>query len=268
MKLRRAEIISILCIVLSFPWSVRAGIAVLGGLTHERSVLPGEMYRGTVVIRNDGEEQEEVKIYQSDYLFFCDGSNAYGEPGEVPRSNAEWIEFRPSRVTVPPHEDVEVHYSLQVPYDLGLIGTYWSMLMVEPVPDPLKAREQQEGVSIKVLVRYAIQIITHIGATGDRRLKFLDTRLVKGEGGRTLQVDVENTGERLLRPFVWVEIYNEEGSSIGTFEGERFRTYPGTSLRYQIDIGELPEGTYKALVVADCEGDDLFGINYTMKIEE
>lgn len=264
---RRVQIVSLLVIVLLVPWGVSASVAVLGGLTHEKVALPGESYGGTITIRNDGAEAEEVRIYRRDYLFFCDGTNEYGEPGGFPRSNADWIDLSPRQITIPPYETIDVNYRLTVPLENGLVGTYWSMLMVEPVPDPLEAQKQEEGISIKVLMRYGIQVVTHIGDTGVRQIKFLDTKILREEGRKVLKVDVENIGERLMRPLVWVELYDDMGNHVGTYEGRTIRTYPGTSVRYTIDIDEVGVGTYKALVVADCGGDDIFGINYTVQVK-
>jgi hypothetical protein len=41
--------------------STSAGIVVLNGLTHEKQVLPGETYRGTIQIQNAGSSAESVR---------------------------------------------------------------------------------------------------------------------------------------------------------------------------------------------------------------
>ena len=76
---------------------------------------------------------QEVKVYQTDYLFYADGSTYYGDPGTMPRSNTRWISFTPKQFTVPAGEEVTVRYTIQVPNDARLAGPYWSILMVEPV---------------------------------------------------------------------------------------------------------------------------------------
>ena len=95
----------------------------------------------------------------------------------------------------------------------------------------------------------------------------MESWLLNEANKHVLLVDVENVGERLLRPFVWAELYDSEGMVVGTFEGDRFRTYPGTSVRYRIDVSDVPEGSYKALVVADCGEEDAFGIQYSITID-
>jgi hypothetical protein len=63
-------------------------------------------------------------------------------------------------------------------------------------------------------------------------------------------------------------MYDNDGTLIGNYAGQSIRTYPGTSIKQRIDLTEVPVGTYKALVVADCGDEDLFGIQYTITIEE
>ena len=69
-------------------------------------------------------------------------------------------------------------------------------------------------------MRYGVQIVTHFGDTGKRSLEFLKTEMLEDKGRRTLQVDVENDGERWLRPFSYVEIFTEKGAAAGKVEGE------------------------------------------------
>lgn len=244
----------------------------MGGLTHERVAKVGETYRGVIFIRNSSEKLQEVKVYHTDYLFFFDGRSIYGEPGKDARSNANWISFRPKRLTIPPKETSGVNYTVNVPDDENLVGTYWSMLMVEGIsknsPGAIREEKGKVKLGIRQVTRYGIQMVTNIGDTGARRLKFLETKLLKEEERRILQVDMENIGERWLRPFLWAELYDEKGSYIGRFEGGGWRIYPGTSVRYRLDLSQAPKGEYKALVIADCGGEDVFGVTCTLKFEK
>ncbi len=249
----------------------KAGVTLIGGLSYEKKAQIGETYQGTILLNNHGDEPQEVRIYQTDYLFFCDGTNKYDEPGKIERSNANWITFSPHRLTIPPRQISTVNYTIEVPNDKPLVGTYWSMLMVEILGkgDPeamLKPEKDKIQMGIMQVTRYGVQIVTQVDNTGTRKLKFIGTKLLAKEGGgRFLQIDVENIGERWLRPEVWLELYNEEGRYIGKFEGTRMRIYPGTSIRQRIDLSDVPSGKYKTLVVADCGGDYVFGAQYTLK---
>jgi hypothetical protein len=271
MRSKTGRVFLVLLFCLIMPSVSVAGVSVPGGLTYEKEAPPGGTYKGAIQLINTGEGPQEVKIYQTDYLFYSDGSNIYGEPGKDARSNADWITFSPRRLTIPPKGASQVNYTLEVPGDKALVGTYWSMLMVEGIssssPEAVKKEKGIISMGISQVIRYGLQMITQIGDTGARKLKFLKTRLLKEDKERILQLDIENIGERLLRPALWAELYDEKGKSIGKFEGGKLGVYPATSVRFRIDLSQVPKGKYKALVVADCGGDDLFGATYTLKFE-
>jgi len=263
--------LALLALLLAVPTVARASVA--GRLTRERTAQVGEKYQGTILLSNrTGTEPKEVKLYQTDYLFFCDGTTQYGEPGKVKRSNADWITFSPSHLTIPPESTALVNYTVEVPDEESLTGTYWSMLMVEGIPKEspesvVVPEGGRTGVGILQIVRQGIQFVTHIGDTGSPKPRFIGTKLLaKKEGGRVLHVDLGNEGDRWMKPMLWVELFNEDGRSIGKFEGGIMRIYPGTSIRHRIDLSDVPEGEYKALVVGDAGGDNIFGARYTLKI--
>lgn len=247
---------------------VHAKIIVVGGLTHEYQVKQGEVISGTILIKNTGEVEEEVKLYQTDYHFTCDGTNEYADPGSLVRSNAIWIVFSPKQMVIPPNEETAVEYRIHIPQDDNLKGTFWSMMMVEAIPkSTYDVGRMNRGVGIDMIMRYGIQMVTHLGESGTRQIQFLNAALQNEEEGVQLHVDIANTGECWLRPEVWVEMYDQEGTLVGNFKGQSLRTYPGTSIRQRFDLTGMSTGSYKALVVADCGEEDLFGIQYSIMIE-
>lgn len=250
-----------------------AQISIVSELSQDKEAAPGESYTGAIVIRNDSNEPQEAKIYQTDYTFQSDGTNKYGEPGSLPKSNAKWISFSPSYLTLPPQGTLMVNYTVMVPKDTintRLIGTYWSMLMVEGIhrgsAESSAPKKDQTQMGIMQTIRYGIQIATSIAKTGEKKIKFIDTKLItKEDGKRVLDIDIENIGDIGMRPDVYVELFNDQGSSLGKFPGLKYRLYPGTSVRQHIDVSTVSKGTYKALIVVDAGGDDVFGAQYTLK---
>jgi hypothetical protein len=246
-----------------------AGISVMGELTREKTVTVGKTYEGTILISNRGKTTQTARVYQNDYLFYADGTNVYGDPGTDPRSNAKWITYTPHSAEIPAQSSAEIHYTITVPDDLGLTGTYWSMLMVEGVnPDQQAVPEGNSKMALNQLVRYAVQIVTHIGASGEKKLEFKKAKLVRNAGKRMLEEDLENTGERWLTPVLWVELYDRSGVLTGRFPGGNSRIYPQTSARFRVDLSSVKEGDYKALIVADCGGEDVYGISSKLKISD
>ncbi|MDD5694809.1 MAG: hypothetical protein PHD61_05845 [Bacteroidales bacterium] len=249
---------------LSSPESF-AGILILNGLSHEKTVNPGETYRDVIDIQNGSNEPETVVIYQRDYRFNFSGESFYDEPDSQVRSNATWIEINQTYITLQPNEKISVGYQVSVPENDSLRGTYWSVIMVESVvpPDP---NTQQDVFQIKSIVRYAIQIITQTGSTGSRELKFLGTDLVTQDTLLIFNVVVENTGERMLQHIAQLELYDDQGNPAGVYKSEMTRTYPGTSVNCPIDLSDALPGTYSALLVTECEEGDIIGTNITLDI--
>lgn len=244
-------------------------VSIVGELSQDREAARGERYEGTILVRNDTDEPQEAKVYQTDYLFFADGTNRYDQPGSHPRSNARWVTFSPAYLTLPPHATVNVSFSVAVP-DAPVSGSYWSMLMVEGIPRSSaesSRRDAKAEMGIMQAIRYGIQIATHIKGTGTRAIEFSNPRvLARDEGGKVFQVEVKNTGDLGMRPEVYLELFNEQGVSLGKYLGIQYRIYPGTSVRQTIDLSDVPKGSYKALVVVDAGGDDVFGAQYSLQL--
>jgi hypothetical protein len=247
-----------------------AEISVVGDLAREWTLQPGAQAEDTIRVRNNTDRAQAVKIYQTDYLFRADGTNTYGEPGSAPRSNCPWVTFAPREFEIPPRETARLQCIIKAPRDDKLAGTYWSMLMVEPVAastDFVRPEDGKPVIAVKTVVRYGVQMVVNIGDSGRRDLRFLDKRLIADGDRVALRLDVENTGERGLRPTVWAELYNKDGVSAGRFGGQRLRIYPGCSARFDIDISAVPKGQYSALIVADNLDESVFGAQCKLRIE-
>lgn len=258
-------------ILLPLAASATVDISIIGGLTREAIVQPGQTVEGKILLNNNRTKETAVRIYQTDYLYYADGSNQYGEPGTCERSNAAWITITPERLAIPPETNGTVYYTIRIPDDPGLIGTYWSLLMVEPVtedsPEVLPSEDGGPQVAVRTVMRYGIQMVTQIGSTGQQNAKFSEKQLVADEQQRLLKIDVANAGERWLSPLLWAELYDADGLSIGRFQGPRLRIFPLCSVRYSIDLSQLPAGTYNALIVADNGDENVFGTQAKLEIK-
>ena len=257
-----------------FASCLTAQVSVIGELSQDKDAKPGDIYTGSIVVRNDTKETQEAKVYQTDYSFQSNGTNNYGEPGTLPRSNAKWITFSPAYITLPPNGTMAVNYTVTVPKEIDtnkMVGSYWSMLMVEGIQkgsaeSSLPQKDAKAQMGIMQTIRYGIQLVTTIPKTGTKKIQFKSTKVInKEDGKRILEIEIENIGEIAMRPDVYVELFNEQGASLGKFPGIKYRIYPGTSVRQSIDVSSVAAGTYKALVVVDSGGEDVFGSQYTLK---
>jgi hypothetical protein len=263
--------ISILLLTWFGGQTIQAGVVVAGSLVHTKNAKPGETFEGVILVRNDGASAAEGRVYQTDYLFTADGKNDYALPGTTPRSNAKWYSLGASRLTLAPGETVPVSYKGKVPDSADLKGTYWSMVMVEMAASVApEAKEEKDKVpfGLRTQMRYAVQIVVEIGETGKQLLKVADKQLVKDGGKRIFQMDVANTGERVVIPTGSLELFDAKGLSIGKFESGKTRIYPGCSVRHRFDLTAVPPGKYSALALLDNGDSYVVGAQYQLDLQE
>ncbi|MFC2166710.1 hypothetical protein ACFLQZ_01945 [Acidobacteriota bacterium] len=243
----------IICLIFVFftTWSVTyAEIGVVGDLTHTQSAQPGETYETRIAVKNFGDHETEIKVFQRDFSYNSDGKQFFYEKGAQKRSNASWITYSPLQRKILPGETTAVICSVQVPNDQSLVGTFWSLILIESSSSKL----------------YAIQMITHIGLTGMVQVEFVNMSLVREEKNISLHVDVKNTGERLIRPILYAELYDEEGVFVSKIEGGTWRIYPETSVRYRVDVTHLPARVYKAMILVDNLDEHVFGTEFLLDL--
>ncbi len=241
------------------------GIVILNGLTHERQVSPGESYKGVIEIQNTADTEQNVKVYLRDYWYSFKGETKHPEAGTMTRSNAGWIQFNPELLTLGPNEKASIDFEVKVPPADSLTGTYWSVLMVEGI-NPPDTTSNSTGVTINTAIRYAIQLITNIDNTGTRDVKFLGLNITPQDETNVLDVFIENTGERVLRPELALELFDETGNSTGTLKAERRKIYPGTSVKMTLVLDGIKPGNYTGVLVADCDEEHVFGTNVSFEI--
>lgn len=268
MKLKKhfVKIIFIFIIVLACKSFVSGSIVVLNGLTHEHTVDQGETFKGIIEVQNTANIERHVKAYQRDYLFDYTGESKHDVPGTVSRSNSGWITFNPELFVLGPGEKTTIEYEIKVPMGDSLTGTFWSVIMVEGIipPDTTKSGK---GVTINTAIRYAVQIVTNIGNSGTSDLQFLGLNLFKNDKVNILDVILQNTGERQLKPEISFEIFDEKGISAGIFKSERRKTFPGTSIKTSLPLEGIKPGKYAGVLVADCDENHVFGTNFSFEIQ-
>ncbi len=248
--------------------AVAADVTVVGSLTREATLSVGQTHGGTIVLRNNTDAPLDVLVYVRDYAFAAGGSNQFPPAGSLPRSNAPWLSFSPEQATIPADATTSVAWRVEVPGSDELVGTYWSVLLVEPMTDRFDPAQPDSDsmVTVNTIFRTAVQIITTVDG-GAVDLGFAGTRLTADGGQTALAVDVGNIGDRWVQPVVWAELYDDRGSSLGRFTAGRRRLYPGTSARWFVDLSDVPAATYTALIVADDGSDNLFGTQLTLDLD-
>lgn len=257
-------------IIITFLFAANAllgGVAVLNGLAHEFNVTPGNTYKGTIELQNASEEAQVVMLYQADIATKYTGETFYSDSVVNQRSNVKWINLSNLSVTVESNENRNIDFEITIPKSDALIGTYWSVIMVEP-RDPIYIQKDKSGVNIQSKVRYAIQIVCNVGGNGTTDLNFFNISQNKHNGKHYLEVDIENTGQVLINPILSLELFNSAGSSLPIIKSEKQRIFPASSKRFLLDLTNIKKGTYQGILIAECGVDDLFGVNITLHLKD
>jgi hypothetical protein len=252
-------LIFILAVVL-----VRADILIINGLTHIFQASPGQVLSGVIELQNNSTDPARVRIYLSDYFFYHTGSTEYPEAGSLQRSNANWIELQTPEITVPGNSNLTYSFSAVVPSDESLSGTYWAVIMVEPIDD--FKDDEVEGITVRTKTRYAIQVVTNFGEPQVKSVAILGRSLSKNNGLYSLNMDIQNTGNWWMRPELSASVFNQSGETVGEFRGNSIRLYPGTSGHFVVSFVDLVPGDYRVLALIR-DGEDVWGAQYSMKIE-
>ncbi len=244
-----------------------SGVAVLNGLAHEFNVSPGNIYRGSIELQNSSDGTQIVTLIQNDMSTKYNGETIYTDSLLHNRSNRSWIKISNLIITIESKEKRTIDFEINVPNSNSLIGSYWSVIMVEP-RDPINIQKNENGINIQSKVRYAVQIVCNIGGTGITDLKFINILKKTYNKKQYLEVDIENTGQVLIKATLSLELFNEEGTSLPIIKSEKQRIFPLSSKRYMLDIISIKPGVYQGILIADCETDDLFGRNITLHLKD
>jgi uncharacterized protein (DUF2147 family) len=261
------RILLLIIFILQFSF-LKASIVVLNGLTHTYKVENGKIYKGKIAIENTGNQSQSVKLFLQDFSYKSDGTINYSAPRTNNKTNTDWIKMNTNLVTLKAKEKTEVYYEITVPDKISDPGSYWSVIMVEPVED-INPNDNKQGVSITSIVRYAIQVITDLDSEKAKPdLKFEGIKIEKEDGRQILKVAIANKGNLYCKPTATIEIYNKKnGQKIGNFSSQAMGLLPQTSKSFHIDIGKTAPAQYNAVLIATDEDENSFALNVELEVK-
>lgn len=273
--MRIIDLVLTVLLILTMAPPAFAQIVVLSPATQELAVESDGTYEGEIRVRNASNEPAELRVGQSDYHFEADGTSRFESPGTRSRSNADWITPSPQEMILAPGEEGTIAYRVAVPdgSESSLRGTYWSVVFLEWIPagdreSRLRSEreEDEQEMTIRTRIRHAVQVATHVQGTGEAEIGFSAPVVSRGEGGDAeFEVVVENRGTVGSRPQISAAVFDESGNQVGTREEQRGLLYPDTSLKQRFPLGDLSPGEYTVLLLADADGEEVFGAQYTIR---
>lgn len=263
--IKRIFLLMFLILQLSF---LHAGIVVLNGLTHTYKVENGKVYKGKIGIENTGGTPQSVRLFLQDFTYKADGSINYTAIRTNNRTNGDWIKLNTNLITLKAREKTEVFYEITVPNQPVAPGSYWSVIIVEPVEE-IKPSNDKAGINITSVIRYAIQVITDYETEKAKPdLKFESIKVEKEDGKQTAKIAIANNGDLYCKPTVAIEIYNRKtGERLGSYSSIAMGLLPYTSKSFHIDISKVPADQYKAVLIATDEEENAFALNVELEVK-
>lgn len=241
-----------------------AGVAILNGLTHIHTGVSGTTITGSIKLKNEGEKESRILIYQQDIILSCKEAVDYQAIGSHDHSLGKWLQTSVNEKVMLPNEEYEVTYTIKVPTGTVESGTYWSIIMVE-MTDQLQI-EKRQGIQIDSKVRYGIQILTDIGASESPKIVFEKVDFKQtNDSTKIIQIKLKNEGLFLSKTKLNIEIFNDQGVKVKVIIGPQKKVYPSYCNDFEIELKDIPKGKYSGILVAD-NGTDLFGENINIEI--
>lgn len=231
---------------------------------------PSEKKQIQLTLYNDSDSKEQVNLKLADYSCNSNGEHFYDEDYldnlKYPRSNKSWINHGQEQIYMEPRETRNVYYTIDVPNDPSLKGSYWSLLLIEPQGTTLSKDANSEGFSLQIKIRYAHHIIVNIGEATPK-LKIIKKEIKEIDGKNFLCLHVLNEGDLFFDPTLTLKLYDVEGKLFSTLKSQSERLYPGNSQCFYLNAEELDEKRLKekltGFLLFDGKENLFFGDKFT-----
>ena len=237
-----------------------AQIVISGGMVKNYTKNHGSVTNDVITVFNGNKKNKtRIKLYQTDYLTFANGQSKYDDPNTTPRSNASWIKVSTNEIDIDADGYVNVPFTVTIPNDKELAGTYYSAVMVEEISEPVLPKEKKDdekaALTILTKTRYLIKVITTIGKTGEYKVEFSNPVLKayydekESKNRYNFTVDVESVGNRVAFSNAYIDIFNEAGGKVRRFDIKDGFYLPDCGFRIRANAIDLDPGQYTFLVV-------------------
>jgi len=247
-----------LFLFLSFQAS-NAGVVILNGLTHVHQSASGQLITGVIRMKNTDAREQRVIIYFNDLFQECGKGTVLTADMTHKNSIKNWLTTNVNEHVFKANEEYELIYTINVPNDVEIDGSFWGILMVE-VEKPIKEDELEYGVKLESKIRYGIQIIADINKRTPSELEFYDIKIEEPDGNKLINVDLKNLGTFYVEPTLVLEVFNDKGEQQKKEEVKFKKVYPNSCKAFTLDISDLPKGAYTAVLVADY-GENMYSID-------
>lgn len=251
---------------LFFTIITKANVIVVNGLTHKFSGVSGQTFKGKVILINPTSIDQRVIFSLNEALYNCETGRTFVEKAAHINSSTTWFNGSVLEKVLAPKEKFIYKFSITIPNDALLKGSYWTTLMVD-VDKPVR-KEVSKGIGLSTKMRYAIRLLTDVNLMDDVALDFkqIELKPESQKNKRKLTVKIFNESLFIENVKLSLEVYDFNGNKILMSKTQRLSVFPNVCRDFNIDVSNLKKGDYKCIVLADSR-EEFTGVNVDLKID-
>lgn len=244
-----------------------SNIVILNGLTHVYTGSTGETITGEVILINSSDQEQRVTFELNEAIFSCTSNRIFIKDKFHQQSSSKWFSANLMDKLLAPREKYVYKFSIKIPNDKSLKGSFWSMLMVN-VEKPIKEESLNTKIGLDTKIRYAIGLLTNVNAFDNINLDFSNINLKEDSNSPKKELEVKVLNESLFIEGVKLslEIYDNKGIKIQETETDRNMVFPGFCRDFKFDVSVLPNGEYNCVLIADARRE-FVGTNISLSIK-
>jgi len=257
---RRTLIVSLLLLALIAGSDTSAKISV-SPLSAGFNLVPGESVTGSFLVKNIGEQLQQVTVSMRDYARSLAGEDQFLPANTIPQSLTRYVDFSPATFELEPGAVQEVQFQVTLPVEET--GPHWMMFLVEESKPEIETGVGVEGAgggfAFNVNIAFAVRIrqSNPDNVVADGRVTGVVVAPAADEP-LAVQMTFENTGTAYLSPRGRVEIRDRTGQTVASTPINEFPVLPGAKRILDVVVTTpLASGKYIALGIIDFGGDFL-----------
>ena len=209
----------------------------------ELSAQPGSVITQAVRVYSES-VGDNINVTLGDFNITPNGEGQYFKAGVIAQSAAKWFTVTPVVFALPPKGSVETSFTIRVPNDPTLHGSYWGMVFFNTSPRPSNGGQVNLAVTGRIGVAVYINVGSGIQKAQAGNLKF-------DVATRTLNYTFQNQGDTLLRPAVRLALVGADGKRFASLDLDDFPILPGGVHlgSFQLPAAvQLPSGSFLAVL--------------------
>ena len=259
--------INLIVIFIFLANSLFAGVAITNGLTHVYNAESGNIITGEIILVNTTEIEQRITFDLQDAIYSCSATRIFSKDQTHAYSSRKWFTASTMEKILQPKEKYVYRFSITVPKDKSLRGSYWSVVMVN-VERPVDEGVVKNGVKLNSKIRYAVGLFTNVNSFDAVDLDFdgINLNQLENSDKKDLDIKMFNKSAFIQGVKLTLEVYNDKGVKVYEAKTGRNLTIPGACRNFKIEISDVPKGTYQCVLIADSK-EEFVGTNVSLVIQ-